>query len=62
MAKAKVCKKCKLFVEGSECPICKGNQFSTVWQGQINILDPIRSEIAKKLEITHKGKYALKVR
>jgi len=62
MAKKKVCKKCKRFVKGNECPICKGNQFSTNWQGRINVLDPEKSEIAKKIGIKEKGEYALKVR
>lgn len=60
--KKKVCKKCKLFVEGDICPICKGNQFTTTWQGRINILDVSKSIIAKKLGITAKGEYAIKVR
>ncbi|MBD3354362.1 DNA-directed RNA polymerase subunit E'' [Candidatus Woesearchaeota archaeon] len=62
MAKKKVCKKCKRFVDGNECPNCKGNQFSTNWQGRINILDPEKSEIAKKIGIKEKGEYAIKVR
>mgnify|MGYP006297404141 CR=1 FL=1 len=62
MAKQKVCKKCKIFVQGNECPICKGSTFSTNWKGQINILDANKSKIAEKLEIKVKGKYALKVR
>lgn len=62
MAKKKVCKKCKIFVDGPECPICKGNQFSTNWQGRITILDPEKSAIAKKIGIKHKGEYAIKVR
>jgi DNA-directed RNA polymerase subunit E" len=62
MVKKKVCKKCKVFVDGSECPICKGNQFSTNWQGRINILDPEKSSIAKKIGIKEKGEYAIKVR
>ncbi|MFH1642188.1 MAG: transcription elongation factor subunit Spt4 [Nanoarchaeota archaeon] len=60
--KKKVCKKCKLFVEGDSCPVCKGNQFSTSWQGRLNILDANKSTIAKKLEIKVKGEYAIKVR
>ncbi len=60
--KRKVCKKCKMFVEGTECPSCKGNQFSTNWQGRLNILDANKSIIAKKVEITVKGEYAIKVR
>jgi len=60
--KKKVCKKCKLFVEGDVCPICKGNQFSTNWQGRLNILDANKSMIAEKIETTTKGEYAIKVR
>ena len=61
MAK-KVCKKCKIFVKGDNCPICKGNQFTTIWQGRINILDANKSMIAEKVEIKEKGEYAIKVR
>jgi DNA-directed RNA polymerase subunit E" len=60
--KKKACKKCKLFIEGNECPICKGNQFSTNWQGRMSILDPNKSAIAKKIGITVKGEYAIKIR
>lgn len=60
--KKKVCKKCKLFVEGNECPICKGNQFSTNWQGRLAILDANKSIIANKIKIISKGEYAIKVR
>ena len=52
----------QLFVEGPQCPICNGKQFSTNWQGRINILDPNKSEIAKKIGITVKGEYAIKVK
>jgi DNA-directed RNA polymerase subunit E" len=58
----KVCKKCKIFVKGNECPICKGNQFSENWQGRLIILDSSKSEIAKKMEINVKGEYAIKIR
>jgi len=58
----KVCKTCKIFVTGNECPICKGNQLSENWQGKIFILDAEKSEIAKKIEIKQKGEYAIKVR
>tara|TARA_Y100000310_G_C20099375_1_gene541984 strand:- start:276 stop:461 length:186 start_codon:yes stop_codon:yes gene_type:complete len=60
--KRKVCKKCKLFVDGSECPVCKGNQFSTNWQGRLNILDANKSLIAKKIGIDIKGEYVIKAR
>ncbi|MFH1377069.1 MAG: transcription elongation factor subunit Spt4 [Candidatus Woesearchaeota archaeon] len=60
MAK-KVCKKCKIFIDGDKCPICKLNQFSENWKGKIAIMDPERSEIAQKLGIKVKGVYAIKV-
>lgn len=61
MAK-KVCKKCKLFVSGSECPICHGTQFSENWKGKLIMIDAEKSEIAQKINIKVKGEYAIKVR
>jgi len=62
MTKKKVCKSCKIFVEGSECPICKGNQFSMNWLGRVYILDANKSMIAGKIGAKIKGEYAIKVR
>jgi DNA-directed RNA polymerase subunit E" len=58
----KVCKKCRLFVEGGECPLCKGSNFTETWKGRMIILDAERSEIAKKVGVKAKGEYAIKVR
>ena len=58
----KVCKKCRLFVEGAECPICHNSNFTETWKGRIYITDPVKSEIAKKIGLTAKGEYAVKVR
>ena len=60
--KKKVCKKCKMFVEGNECTVCKSNQFSTNWQGRLYIVDANKSLIAEKIGIKAKGEYAIKVR
>jgi DNA-directed RNA polymerase subunit E" len=60
--KKKVCKTCKVFVDGTVCPICKGNRFSVNWQGRLNILDANKSTIAQKIEIKVKGEYAIKAR
>ena len=60
--KKKACRKCKYFVKGNECPACKNNQFSTNWQGRVYILDPVKSNIAKKVDMTFAGEYAIKVR
>ena len=61
MAK-KVCKRCKIFVDESECPLCKGKQFSTNWQGRLFIANPSKSFIAKQIGLDAKGEYAIKVR
>ncbi len=58
----KVCKHDKLFVEGDVCPLCGKSDFTTNWQGRIIVIDPVRSEIAKKINIKMKGEYALKIR
>lgn len=60
--KKKVCKKCKIFVEGNSCPVCKGNQFSLNWQGRMYVLDANKSTIAQKTKIEANGEYAIKVR
>ncbi len=61
MSKKKACKKCKLFVEGNECPVCHSAQFVVNWKGRINILDSNKSDIAKKMGHEVKGEYAIKV-
>ncbi|MDD5254268.1 MAG: DNA-directed RNA polymerase subunit E'' [Candidatus Nanoarchaeia archaeon] len=58
----RVCRKCKIFVTGDKCPLCHGSELSDNWQGKLCILDPIKSDIAKKLKITAKGEYAIKIR
>ena len=60
--KKKVCKKCRVFVGGDECPICKGTNFSTSWQGRLNVTNAEKSEIAKIVNIKQKGEYAVKCR
>lgn len=56
----KVCKSCKIIVQGDSCPLCKKNSFATNFQGQINVLDANKSFIAKKICIKVKGEYAIK--
>lgn len=60
--KKKVCRKCKIFVEGNECPLCHGNEFTESWQGRLYIIDANKSDIAEKIKIKTKGEYAIKVR
>ncbi len=62
MAKKKVCRTCRLFVEGDLCPICKKASFANNWQGLITFIDAKRSVIAQKMDIEINGDYAIKVR
>jgi len=62
MAKEKICRKCKRFVEGPTCPVCKGNQFATAYNGKINVLDANKSFIANEMGIKEKGRYVIKVK
>jgi len=61
MSKKKACVKCKIIVEGSECPLCKNAQFSTNWKGRLYIIDSNKSMIAEKIGIKVKGDYVIKV-
>ncbi len=60
--KRKVCKQCRVFVDEGTCPECKGNDFAVSWQGRVNILNAEKSVVAKKMNITKEGEYAIKVR
>ncbi|MDI6859971.1 MAG: transcription elongation factor subunit Spt4 [Methanocellales archaeon] len=57
----RVCRECHRVVEGSVC-ICGSTSTSTDWAGYVIIIDPERSETAKKMNVNRAGKYALKVR
>ncbi|WP_292518454.1 transcription elongation factor subunit Spt4 [Methanoculleus sp.] len=58
----KVCRECHRVVEGEACVICSTANLSEDWAGYVVIIDPEHSEIAKKMNITMAGRYALKVR
>ena len=62
MAKKKACKKCKIFVKGSQCPKCKSSDLTTSWKGRIIVFDMEKSEIAKKLGVKENGEYAIKTK
>lgn len=58
----KACRNCNFITEESTCSACGGAQLSGDWSGYVVVLDPENSEIAKRLNITQSGKYALRVR
>ena len=43
------------------CPKCPNAPVTTDWQGFVIILNPHRSEVAKRLNVDVPGTYALKV-
>ncbi len=56
------CKSCKYITnEATVCKICGGRDFTKNWYGYLVVIDPEKSEIAKKLGIKYPGKYALTV-
>ena len=44
-----------------QCMHCPGAPVTTDWQGFVVILNPGRSEVAKRLNVSDPGNYALKV-
>lgn len=59
----KACRSCHMIVaKGSVCPACKTSSLSGDWAGYVVILDPENSTIAKKLNVSVPGRYALRVR
>ncbi|HVL87012.1 MAG TPA: transcription elongation factor subunit Spt4 [Candidatus Thermoplasmatota archaeon] len=58
----RACVDCHMVTEADACPSCKSTNLSKEWTGYVVVLDAKRSEIAKKMNITAPGKYALKVR
>ncbi|HOI58289.1 MULTISPECIES: transcription elongation factor subunit Spt4 [unclassified Methanoculleus] len=58
----RVCRECHRVVEGEACVVCSTTNLSEDWAGYVVIIDPEHSDIAKKMNITMAGRYALKVR
>ncbi|MFQ6135233.1 MAG: transcription elongation factor subunit Spt4 [Nitrososphaerales archaeon] len=61
MAREHACRKCKSLSSGKVCPVCGSTDLSSEWSGLIVILDPEKSEVAKTLDISKSGRYALRV-
>lgn len=60
--KEKACRNCRLITTENFCPNCKTSTLSDDWIGELLILDPDKSIIAKYMEILKPGKYAIRVR
>ncbi|MFB6191970.1 MAG: transcription elongation factor subunit Spt4 [Haloarculaceae archaeon] len=65
MATRLVCRECHHVLEveqGEQCPYCGSNSLTEDWAGYVVISHPEESEIAREMEVTEPGAYALKVR
>ena len=61
MINLKACKNCKAIGDSNKCPRC-GGETSREWQGYLVVIDPEKSEIARKMGIHASGRYALRVK
>lgn len=59
--KEKACRECSRITELDVCVVCK-TPTSPDWMGYVSIINSEKSEVAKKLNIAAKGRYALRVR
>lgn len=59
--KLRASKSTKALTSGNVCPITKKTDLTENWKGKVIILNPEKSEIAKKMGFTVKGDYAIKV-
>lgn len=49
-------------INGDTCEICGSADLAEEWTGLVVVIDPLKSEIAKRMNIDLADKYALKVR
>ncbi|MEK6840373.1 MAG: transcription elongation factor subunit Spt4 [Nanoarchaeota archaeon] len=60
--KQRACKVCNTIYEGEVCTKCGSREHTEGFKGRIQVLNPEKSEIAKKLNLKEKGKFAIKTR
>ena len=60
MAK-QACRQCKRLITGDKCVVCGSTKLSKIWKGRVIILNPEKSEIAKKINIKEPGEYAIRI-
>lgn len=56
------CRNCRYISDKKPCPNCGSQDLSTKWEGEIIILNPEKSKIAKLLNIIKPGRYAIEVK
>ncbi len=60
----KACRRCHALVprDATRCPVCGSTEFSDNWEGVVIVIDLEKSILAKRLEISRPGRYAVRVR
>ena len=61
MISQRACRQCRYITNLPKCPLCSG-ETSREWQGYLVVMEPDKSEIAKKMGIKVQGRYALRVK
>ena len=61
MINLKACKNCNPIPDQAKGPRC-GGETTREWQGYLVVIDPEKSEIARKMGIHAAGRYALRVK
>jgi DNA-directed RNA polymerase subunit E" len=59
--KEQACRKCRALTTEKACPNDGSTELSNEWSGLVIIINPDKSQVAKTLNITKPGRYALKV-
>lgn len=63
MAKQKACKTCgTIYEDEDKCPKCGSKESTDSFKGRVVVVDPEKSEIAKRLNLKDKGNFAIKTR
>lgn len=62
MGKERACLNCKRIFTEAVCPGCGQTTFSEGFKGRVNVFNPEKSEIAKKLKIKTAGEFAIKTK
>ncbi len=58
----KACRNCRSLTQSNVCIDCKMANTTDDWTGLAIILEPKKSEIAKRMDVDQAGRYALRVR
>lgn len=61
MPREQACRRCRTLTTGKVCPNCQSTELSSEWTGLAVVLDVDRSQVARALQITKPGRYAVKV-